>query len=152
MKNIDIGKILRKILIPEVKGCLISFLMIFVLTGLTQILLQLSFAFFGVTGIAVFEEQFILARDLFLLGIVYSPTGFFSGLYTSSRIEKDAKNTRALRIIFPSIAGFILYTLSAIFFEYLSISKLNIITGVLAPVSVLALTAYLGSYLKRANS
>ena len=54
----------------------------FMQLGLDALLLN-----FGITGIEIFEE-FLLAKNILTMGVVYLPSGFLGGLYTGKYNKK----------------------------------------------------------------
>jgi hypothetical protein len=55
----------------------------------------------GMAGVSLFVDYYQVARDLFLLGLVYLPGGFGAGLYTGYNVYVDLNRI----LLIPAVIG-----------------------------------------------
>jgi len=120
----------------------ICFFVMFLLSDLAQVALERLLIFFGVVGVVVFEQQFLLARLVIMFGVVYLTSGFCGGLYTGYNVKEN------LKIIFaiPGIIGFIGLTILTYFLGYVDLSTIDFTSEIFLPLLGSMLGAYLGGY------
>lgn len=122
-------------------GGAIYFAAIFVLEIVTQSTADWIFRTLGILGVFAFEEA-QNAYYVIRLGVIYSASGFFSGLYTGYKVKENLK----LIMSFPSLIGFLL--MLAINYGVLltSFSLMRITKFVAVPLIVSLIGSYLGGY------
>jgi len=106
--------------------------------GLIRSLISLN-----VIGVMVFTEQFTLARNIFLFGVVYLSSGYCGGLYTGYQVEEED-----LKIVLAvcGVVGFVAFLVLYYFLGYLELSSLDVLGQVIFPLVGCVAGSYLGGY------
>jgi len=123
-------------------GGAICFLVTILISDLIQVGLQQILINSGCFGVVSFEE-FAIARDIIMFGVVYLSSGFCGGLYTGYQTDENLR----IVLLIPGVIGFIAVIILTYFLGYLNLSNMNfIIKSVILPLIGNVIGAYLGGY------
>ena len=150
--NIDLSGLLSRLLprlreyAPIIFGGLISFFMaFFLLSGSPPIWIYIIYKLLqtvGAYGLLAFYKEVEPALILFLVAIVYLPSGFLGGLYTGYKIRENLR----IVLLYPSLIGFAILLILQLYFGVLDLSSPNLARDILVPLVGSIVGSYLGGY------
>jgi len=122
-------------------GGAICFLASYILLSSSQFIIHMIFFSLGLTGLLAFKE-IEPALFMFVLALVYLPSGFFSGLYTGYKIKENLK----IILIFPPIIGLTALIFLRVFSGVLVLSPEDLGRDIIIPLLAGVISSYLGGY------
>ena len=150
--DIDLSRLLSRLLsrfrenTPIIFGGMICFLMaFFLLSGSPPIWLFIIYKLLqavGAYGLLAFYKEVEPALILFMIAIVYLPSGFLGGLYTGYKTKENLK----IVLLYPSLIGFAILLILQLYFGVLDLSSPNLGRDILVPLVGSIVGSYLGGY------
>lgn len=150
--NIDLSSLLSRLLprlreyAPIIFGGLICFFIsFFLLSGSPPIWIYIIYKLLqtvGAYGLLAFYKEVEPALILFLVAIVYLPSGFLGGLYTGYKIKENLR----IVLLYPSLIGFAILLILQLYFGVLDLSSPNLARDILVPLVGSIVGSYLGGY------